>query len=136
MRRGFSISDGFEKRRIAYHDRRKYNDLTFSKTVLESVFSKSYCRDEFRERREAHANLVMGHAPKRRNKPFFINPLYQLPSFSLYCYPRARNCKNSRKSITTGEVPLLSKGAGIKCPGRNRRVLRSPAHAPTGLKCF
>src|SRR5687768_12090964 len=52
----------------------------FSKTILESVFSKSYCRDEFRECREVHANLVMGYAPKRRNNPFLTNPLYQLPS--------------------------------------------------------
>ena len=41
-----------------------------------------------------------------------------------------------RESIPTGEVPSLRKGAGIKCPGKTRRVLLSPAHAPTGLKFF
>ena len=32
-------------------------------------------------------------------------------------------------------VPSLKKGAGIKCPGKKRRTLWSPAPVPTGLKC-
>jgi hypothetical protein len=68
--RVFSIPDGFEKRCVAYRDQRKYNDLSFSKTVLKFVFSKSDCRDEFRERRAAHASLVISYAPKRWNNLF------------------------------------------------------------------
>ena len=30
---------------------------------------------------------------------------------------------------------FIEKGAGIKCPGKNRRAILLPVHAPTGLKC-
>jgi hypothetical protein len=59
MHGGFSKSDDFEKPLLVCRDRRKYNGLAFSKTVLEFFFSKSDFRDEFRERRTAHASLVV-----------------------------------------------------------------------------
>jgi hypothetical protein len=31
---------------------------------------------------------------------------------------------------------FIEKGAGIKCPGKKRRAILLPAHAPTGLKCL